>query len=46
MTLRQVLVASAASLTLLLASPGAAFAQARYPSKTVEVVVPRSATAT
>jgi putative tricarboxylic transport membrane protein len=40
MNLRQVLVASAASLTLLLASPGAAFAQARYPSKTIEAVVP------
>ena len=40
MNLRQVLVASAASMTLLLASPGAAFGQAKYPSKNIEVVVP------
>jgi putative tricarboxylic transport membrane protein len=40
MNLRQFLVATASSLTLLLASPGAAWAQAKYPSKNIEVVVP------
>jgi putative tricarboxylic transport membrane protein len=40
MNVRQVLVASAATLTLLLASPGVAFGQAKYPSKNIEVVVP------
>ncbi|MEO8311342.1 MAG: tripartite tricarboxylate transporter substrate binding protein [Caldimonas sp.] len=40
MNLRHVLVATASSLTLLLASPGAAFGQAKYPSKNIEVVVP------
>ena len=36
----QVLVASAASITLLLASAGDSLAQATYPSKPIEVVVP------
>ena len=40
MNLRQLLVASAASLTLVFASSGAAFGQAKYPSKNIEVVVP------
>lgn len=38
-TLR-LLAASAASAALLLASAGDALAQAKYPSKTLEVVVP------
>lgn len=36
----QFLVASAASITLFLASPGDVLAQAKYPSKNIEVVVP------
>ncbi|MEO5845468.1 MAG: tripartite tricarboxylate transporter substrate binding protein [Caldimonas sp.] len=40
MNLRHSLVATASSLTLLLASPGAALAQAKYPSKNIEIVVP------
>ena len=40
MNLLQVLVASAASGMLLLASAGDALAQAKYPSKSIEVVVP------
>jgi putative tricarboxylic transport membrane protein len=40
MNLRQLLVASAASLTLVFASSGAALGQAKYPSKNIEVVVP------
>jgi putative tricarboxylic transport membrane protein len=40
MNLLQVLVASAVSGMLLLASPGDALAQAKYPSKSIEVVVP------
>ena len=38
-SLRQLAV-SVASATLLLAAPGVALAQAKYPSKNVEVVVP------
>ena len=40
MNLRQLLVASAASLTLVFASSGAVFGQAKYPSKNIEIVVP------
>ena len=40
MALQQFLAASAASIALLLASPGDALAQAKYPSKNIEVVVP------
>ena len=40
MNLRQLLVASAASLTLVFAASGTAFGQAKYPSKNIEVVVP------
>ena len=40
MNLRQLLVVTAASLTLALASSGAALGQAKYPSKNIEVVVP------
>ena len=40
MQLQQLLSASAASLALLLGAPGDASAQAKYPSKTIEVVVP------
>jgi putative tricarboxylic transport membrane protein len=36
----QVLAASAASIALLLAVPGGALAQAKYPTKNIEVVVP------
>ena len=40
MQLQQLLFASAASLALLLGAPGDASAQAKYPSKSIEVVVP------
>jgi putative tricarboxylic transport membrane protein len=40
MKLVQVLAASASSVALILGSPGSASAQAKYPSKTIEVVVP------
>ena len=40
MNFQQLLFASAASLALLLGSPGDACAQAKYPAKTIEVVVP------
>ena len=40
MQLQQLLSASAASLALLLGAPGDASAQAKYPAKTIEVVVP------
>ena len=40
MQLQQLLSASAASLALLLGAPGDASAQAKYPTKTIEVVVP------
>jgi len=40
MNLRQLLGASATSLALALAPSGAAFAQAKYPSKNIEIVVP------
>jgi putative tricarboxylic transport membrane protein len=40
MNLPQVLAAPAACLALLLAAPGAAVAQAKYPSKNIEVIVP------
>jgi len=40
MNVRQFLIASTASMALVLGSSGAAFGQARYPSKNIEVVVP------
>jgi len=40
MNLLQALVAPAACLALLAAAPGTAFAQAKYPSKNIEVIVP------
>jgi putative tricarboxylic transport membrane protein len=40
MNLLQVLAAPAASLALLLAAPADALAQAKYPSKNIEVIVP------
>ena len=40
MDARQFLVASAATAALLAVAPGAALAQAKYPSKNIEVVVP------
>jgi len=40
MNLRQFLVASAAASTLVFAASDAAFGQAKYPSKNIEVVVP------
>ena len=40
MNARQFLVASAATAALLAAAPGTALAQAKYPSKNIEVVVP------
>jgi putative tricarboxylic transport membrane protein len=40
MNLLQVLAAPAASFALLLAAPAAATAQAKYPSKNIEVIVP------
>jgi len=40
MNVRQFLVASAASLALVVGSSGAVFGQAKYPSKNIEVVVP------
>ena len=40
MNIPQLLVASAASVALLVAAPGTAHAQAKYPTKNIEVVVP------
>ena len=40
MSTMRLLSASVVTVALLLASAGTAFSQAKYPSKTVEVVVP------
>jgi len=40
MFLKQLLAVAATSAAVLAASPGVAVAQAKYPSKNVEVVVP------